>query len=115
MAHLRCVGIRIINDYSIHSLDISQEVAHLPEGSSCVDKVRNEPCENLMAVMFPEAQDCLAELDDDLFPFPKSDSEHEYSEFVSPRKLHHLKRKGRNHVDNVCFTSLIKIRNSLSF
>ena len=61
--------------------------------------------------MFPEARDCLTELDDDLFPFPTSDSEHEYSEFVSPPKLHHFKRRGRSHVDNVSFSSLIIFQN----
>ena len=95
---------------------ISQEVAQLPEVNSCVDNVRNETSENLIAIMFPEARDCLAELDDDLFPFPKSDSEHEYSEFASPPKLHHLKRRGRSHVNHMSLSSLIiifKITNSL--
>ena len=86
---------------------ISQEVAHLPEGNSCVDKVRNETSENVIAVMFPEAQDCLAELGDDLFPFPKSDSESEYSEFVSPPNLHQLKRRGKTHVDHLVLSTLI--------
>ena len=57
--------------------------------------------------MFPEARDCLAELDDDLFPFPKSYSEHEYSEFVSTPKLHHLKGRGRSHVNHMSLSSLI--------
>ena len=106
----KCVGIGIINYHWLDSLGISQEVAHLPEEKSCMDNnidETNEPCENLIVVMFPEARDCLAELEDDLFPFPKSHSEYEYSEFVSPSKLHHLKRRGRCHVNLVSLSSFI--------
>ena len=52
---------------------------------------------------------------DSQFSFPKFHSEHEYSE--SPSKLHHLKRRGRCHVNLVSLSSFFKfdIRNSLPF